>query len=177
MYRRFFLVLALTLIPFEIQGHVNDEERSVRDLINQWDAAYRRLDAKALAKLETSDFELVNRLGQWTPFKAREDNERMWAWAFTNIYNGKPGPEHSVERVRFIRPDTAIVQARAFWPDEITLPDGTRIPPHGEIDTFVVVKQKDGWRIASQNIHNQMPGEELPSQLPWENKGNSTTMH
>ncbi len=169
MSRMFLLVLVIITNTFGAEGRINNDERSIRDLINQWDAAYRHLDAKSLAQLETPDFELVNRLGQWMPFKSREDNVRMWAWAFTNIYHGKSGPQHSVERVRFIRTDIAIVQARASWPDEITLPDGTRIPPHGEIDTFVVVKQKEGWRIASQNIHNQMPGEELPAQLPWEN--------
>jgi uncharacterized protein (TIGR02246 family) len=169
MYRRFIVIAMLAIASFGFGGKRNDE-RAVRDLIERWDAAYRSLDAKALVALETEDFELVNRLGWWTPFKTREDNERMWAWAFATIYNGKPGPKHTVERVRFIRPEVAIVQAHAAWP-ALMLPDGTSIPPHSEIVTFVVVKQKEGWRIASQSIHNQMPGEELPSPLPWEQKG------
>ena len=81
----------------------------------------------------------------------------MWAWAFTNIYKGKPGPDHAIERVRFLSPDVALVQARAYWKDIITLDDGTRIPPHGEIDTFVAVRNAHLWRVAALNIHNQMP--------------------
>jgi hypothetical protein len=50
------------------------------------------------------------------------------------------------------------------------LDDGTPIPAHGEIVTFVAVKQAEGWRTAAQNIHNQMPGDELPGQLPWNAK-------
>jgi hypothetical protein len=48
---------------------------------------------------------------------------------------------------------------------EVVLKDGTRIPPHGKIDTFVLVKQGDAWRIAAMNIHNQMPrGRERPGE-------------
>jgi uncharacterized protein (TIGR02246 family) len=169
LHRKLIFVLALAVSSTGFGGKT-DDERAVRDLVSRWDAAYRSLDAGALAALETEDFEMVNRLGWWTPFKTREDNERMWAWTFKTIYNGKPGPKHTVERVRFISPDVAIVQAHGDWP-ALALPDGTAIPPHGEIVTLVVVKKKRGWLVASESIHNQMPGEELPSPLPWEPKG------
>lgn len=166
MYRVVLLALALAVVSVGASAKP-DDERAVRDLIGRWDAAYRGLDARAVAALQTEDFELVNRVGWWTKARGREDNERMWAWGFEVIYKGKPGPKHTVESVRFISPEVAVVQAHADWP-ALTLPDGTPIPPHGEIVTFVVVKQKKTWLIASQNIHNQMPGEELPSPTPWE---------
>ncbi|HKU22712.1 MAG TPA: hypothetical protein VJQ50_16995 [Terriglobales bacterium] len=78
------------------------DERGVRELISRWNAAYRSLDAKTLSALQTPDFEIVNRLGQWTPTSSSAQNEQMWAWAFTNIYKGKPGPDHKIERVRFV---------------------------------------------------------------------------
>ena len=167
MFRKLLLVLALAALSAGAGGKKVDDERAVRELITRWDAAYRSLDARAVAALETEDFELVNRVGWWTKARGREDNERMWAWGFDVIYKGKPGPQHTVESVRFVSPDVAVVQAHADWP-ALTLPDGTPIPPHGEIVTFVVVKQKKTWLIASQNIHNQMPGEELPQPPPWE---------
>ncbi len=138
------------------QAH-NREDRGVRDLIARWNAAYRSLDAKTLAALQTPDFEIVNRLGQWTPNASTVQNEAMWAWAFANIYKGKPGPDHKIERVRFLSRDVALVQARAYWTDVIVLDDGTRIPPHGEIDTFVALRQAHVWRVAALNVHNQMP--------------------
>ena len=166
MSRKLLLVLAVLVFSVGAQAKPYDE-RAVRDLIERWDAAYRSLDAKALAALETEDFELVNRVGWWTKASSRAENERMWAWGFEVIYKGRPGPKHTVESVRFVSADAAVVQAHADWP-ALTLDDGTAIPPHGEIVTFVVVRQKKNWLIASQNIHNQMPGEELPSPLPWE---------
>jgi ketosteroid isomerase-like protein len=126
----------------------------------EWNAAYRRLDAKSLAALETSDLEIVDRFGHWVRSEGPEFSERLWAATFTEIYKGKPGPPRTVERIRMLTRDVAIVQATATWP-AVTLEDGTTIPPHGEIDTFVMVKRGSTWRIAGLNIHNQMrPGTE-----------------
>src|SRR4051794_25447451 len=119
------VVLALVVFSMTTGAKPNDE-RAVRDLIERWDAAYRSLDAKAMAALETEDFELINRVGWWTKAASREENERMWAWGFETIYKGKPGPKHTIESVRFVRPDVAIVQAHADWP-ALTLDDGTPI--------------------------------------------------
>ena len=177
MYRKLILatiVMALTTVGYGATDRA-DDERAVRDLISKWDVAYRALDAKAMVALETPDFEFVDRFGNWFPQTSREENERMWSWAFTNIYRGKSGPKHTVERIRFIQPDVAIVQARAYWAEVITLPDGTRIPPHGQLTTFVVVKRKEGWLIGAQNVHNRMPGDGpgdgSSSQLPWNQEG------
>lgn len=156
--RKWILTLLICLCSmFAFGQERNRDENGVRDLIARWNAAYRALNAKALAALQTPDFEIVNRLGRWTPTSSAAQNEQMWAWAFTNIYKGKSGPDHSIERVRFLSSDVALVQARAYWKDVITLDDGTRIPPHGEIDTFVAVRSAGVWRVAALNIHNQMP--------------------
>ena len=47
-----------------------------------------------------------------------------------------------------------VIRIDTQWP-EITLDDGTKIPPHGEVDTFVTVKRNGEWRISVQTIHNQ----------------------
>jgi uncharacterized protein (TIGR02246 family) len=156
-------VLALSPTPAMSQSGIA-EDPGVRQLIAQWNAAYRRLDAKALAMLETPDFEIVDRFGHWVRSEGPEFNEQLWAGTFRDIYRGKPGPERTVQRVRMLTPEVALVQATTHW-EEVVLDDGTRIPPHGEIDTFVLVKQGGAWRIAAMNIHNQMPpGRERPGE-------------
>lgn len=130
--------------------------------MSRWNAAYRALDAKAMAALEADDFQMVDRFGEWYDSRGAAENERLWDWAFKNIYRGQPGPARQIESIRFLRPEVAIVAAKGQW-GEITLEDGTRIPPHGEIDTFVLVKQGEQWKIAHLDIANQMestrPGE------------------
>lgn len=138
------------------QGSVNDE-KDVSDLITQRNASYHNLDAKALAALETPDFQLVDRFGDNITSQGPEYNERMWAWTFKEVYKGKPAPEHKILKVRFITPDVAIVETGNQWP-ELKLDNGTVIPPHGELDTFTVVRSGSRWRIAMQTIHNQFGG-------------------
>jgi uncharacterized protein (TIGR02246 family) len=163
-------IFALGGAGFGQTGAARDE-RKIRELIGKWDTAYRGLDAKRIASLETPDFELVDRFGGYLPLGSREENERMWSWTFKNIYQGRPGPAHTIDRIRFINSKTAIVTCRAFWADPIKLPDGTIIPPHGQTTTFTAVKTKDEWQIAAQTIHNKMeetdPGNIPRDKLPW----------
>ncbi len=165
MHRKLLLIAAL-VAGAAAQDRPNDE-RAIRDLMARWNAAYRGLDAKALAALETPDVEIIDRFGHWYPSTGPADNERLWAVTFTEIYKGKPGPERAIERIRFLRPDVAIVQARAYHADGVTLDDGTRIAPFWEIDTYVVAKENGAWRVSAQSIHNQLapedakPGERL----------------
>ncbi len=125
-----------------------------------------------LADLHTPEFDIVNRLGQWTHKSSNAEREALWAWTFRVIYNGKPGPNHTVERIRFFTPDVASVLTRGYWKDVITLDDGTKIPPHGEVDTLTVVKKDGIWRVAWIDVHNQMPpfdvkpGQPLETEYP-----------
>ena len=164
-------ILTLGAVGFGQSGKAKDEQK-VRELIGKWDAAYRAMDGSAMAALEAPDFELVDRFGDWHAQTSREENARMWNWVFKNIYQGKPGPPHTVERVRFVTGETAIVICKAFWAEPIKLPDGSVIPPHGQTTTFTVVKTKEGWQIAAQTVHNRMPtdgpGVDIPREkLPW----------
>lgn len=170
--RKFIAALIILTICAAASAQTATDEQAVRKLIEQWNAAYVKLDAKSLASLHTPEFDIVNRLGQWTHKSSNADLEKMWAWSFRVIYNGKPGPDHKIEKVRFYTPEVACVLTRAYWKDVITLDDGTKIPPHGEIDTFTVVKEKGIWKVAWLDIHNQMPpfdvkpGEPLETDYP-----------
>jgi uncharacterized protein (TIGR02246 family) len=151
--------LAATLMAafagIEAGAQANDE-RGVRDLVARWNSAYTGMDAAALASLETADFEMVDRFGHWIKSEGPEFNQRLWNMAFTEIYRGKPGPARVIESIRFLAPTVAVVQARANHPDGVTLDDGTHIPPFWEINTYTVIKTETGWKIAVQNIHNQI---------------------
>ena len=166
-------IAALVVGSYGQTGRAKDEQK-IRELIGRWDAAYRALDGKAIAALETPDFELVDRFGGYYGQTSREENERLWSWTFKNIYQGKPGPAHTIDRVRFISPETAIVTCRAFWAEPIKLPDGSVVPPHGQTTTFTVVKNKKEWQIAAQTVHNKMPDDpsgDIPREkLPWNQK-------
>ena len=160
---RFTSVLIVLLSVCSLNVHTQQaaaEPAGVREAIAEWNAAYRAMDARKIAGLFTPDVEIIDRFGHWVKLQSAEQVEDLWQQTFTKIYGGKPGPERKIERIRALAPDVALVQATTKW-DAVKLPDGRVIPPHGEIDTFVLVKQQGAWRIASLNIHNQMaPGSE-----------------
>lgn len=167
--------MLLLPVAYHAQTTQAKDEQKIRELIGKWDAAYRAMDGNAMAALEAPDFELVDRFGDWHLQASREENARMWNWVFKNVYQGKPGPRHSIERIRFIGAESAVVICSAFWADPITLPDGTIIPPHGQTTTFTLVKNKEGWQIAVQTVHNKMqtdaPATLAPrDKLPWNQK-------
>jgi len=151
----FTVLLVAAALP--AQGDAsNRDESDVRDFIARWNRAYTGMDSKALAALETPDFQLVDRFGHWIKSEGPEFNERLWARTFTEIYHGKPGPARNIESIRFLSDRVAVVQARANHPDGVTLDDGTHIPPFWEINTYTLVRADNRWRVALLNIHNQL---------------------
>ena len=165
------LILGCVAAPHTAAAQQLPAEQSVRQTITRWNAAYRAMDPKRLATLFTDSVEIIDRFGHWVRPGGRSEVEQLWHLTFTQIYKGRPGPERVVESVRMLTPNVALVQATTQW-DKVTLDDGTVIPAHGEIDTFVLVRQGDEWRIASLNIHNRMapgterPGERVPTRNP-----------
>ncbi len=162
MFRKATIAAALMMALAPARGQTtNYDEAGVRDLIGRWNAAYTSLDAKALAALETADYEMIDRFGHWIKSEGPEFNARVWAAGFNEIYHGKPGPARVIESIRFMAPNVALVEARANHPDGVALDDGSRIPPFWEINTFTLVKKGTGWRVTLLNIHNQIdPGDE-----------------
>ncbi len=135
------------------------DEEGVRDLIARWNNAYRTMDAKALAASNAPEFEIIDRFGHWIQPKDRPEMEKLWAWTFQEVYKGKPGPDRHIENVRFLVPDVALVEARAYHADPTVLDDGKVIPPFWEINTYVCVNRGSEWLVAAHSIHNQISPE------------------
>ena len=153
-------VLSLRLLAFASDARTSpmaSDEPAVRSLILRWVDAYKALDAKRIAALETPDVHVVDRFGVLHAPSGRSDNEELWLKSFEAVARNTAPPEVTVERIRFIRPDVAIVQVSWRFPDGILLVDGDRIPPFSETDTFVVVKSHDIWSIAAHNIQEKRP--------------------
>lgn len=170
MLRKLAVIAVLLSVMVSLrETAVAEDEAGVRDFIARWNAAYTGLNAKALASLETADYEMVDRFGHWIKSEGPEFNERLWTLAFTEVYRGKAGPARQIESIRFLAPNVAIVQARANHPDGVTLDEGTHIPPFWEINTYTLIQTDAGWRVALLNIHNQInfgdegPGQHVPN--------------
>ena len=121
------------------------EVRSVHELIERWCTAYGDLDENELAALESPDVEIVDRFGELHVAKQRTDVERFWAEGFEMI-------SRAIEEIRSTRPDVVIVHADIAYSGGIPLKGGDYIPAFSEIHTFIVSRDKAGWRIAGHDI-------------------------
>jgi ketosteroid isomerase-like protein len=137
-------------------------EKGAHDLVSSWCSAYRQSDPERLVALETGEIEIVDRFGDWHHLIGLKDREGFWEDGFDMIRRKDFHPACTVEYVRLIRSDVAIVQATVSYNQGIALKGDDRIPPFSEIHTFVLVKAEDTWLISAQNIVQQNFGELRP---------------
>ena len=133
------------------------EQRPIRTLMSHWIAAYRNLDAKRLASLEALNVETVDRFGQLHVPSGRNENEKLWSDAFEMVSRNTVPPSFTVNSIRFVQSDVALVQVICTFPEGILLVDGERLPSFSQVETFVVTRRKGVWVIAAHNMQAQMP--------------------
>jgi len=131
------------------------EQDAIRTLISRWVEAYQDFDAKRLAALETPDVEIVDRFGKLHLPSGRNENEKLWSDAFEIVSRNALLPTVTIDRIRFLRPDVAVVQVSWRFTEGILLVDGDRIPPFSQVDTFVVIKSQGVWLVAAHNMQEQ----------------------
>ena len=130
---------------------------TIRTLISQRVEAYQDLDAKRLAALETPDVEIVDRFGELHLPSGRNENEKLSSDAFAILSRNTPPPTVTIGRIRFLRPDGAVVQVFWRFPEGILLADEERIPSFSQVDTYVVIKQQSFWLVAAYIMQEKEP--------------------
>jgi len=152
------LFFASTLVASrKPSASVAGEEHAIRTLMSRWVEAYQDLDAKQLAALETPDVETVDRFGERHRLSGRSENEELWADTFEIISRNTSRPTVAFGRVRFLRPDVAVIEVSWRFADGILLVDGDRIPPFSEVDTYVTIKSKGVWLVAVHTMQDKKP--------------------
>ena len=143
-------------------GKPTDSQRRIPPLRAQYDlfvnlsndgaTAYGDLNEKELAAVESPDVEIVDRFGELHMAKQQTDQERFWAEGFEMIRREDFHPVWAIEEIRSTRPDVVIVHADISYLGGIPLKGGDYIPAFSEIHTFMVSRDKAGWRIVGHDI-------------------------
>jgi len=151
-------LFALTISPLfiarsqESHSKPKNEESAIRSLMSDWITSYNDLDAKRLAALEGPNVEVVDRFGDLHQPTGRTENEKLWSDTFDVISPSTKPPKTSINHIRFLGPDVAVVQMSWQFASGILLTDGSRIPPYSQIDIFVLTKSQSEWRVAAHYI-------------------------
>ena len=150
-------VLAVLLAnPSTLAG--DSDEAAIRSLQSKQAVAWNAHDASAYAALFTYDGDVVNVLGWW--WKSRDEIQSKLADAFAIVFHDSELTITSVD-VRKLSPSIAVAHVR--WTMKGALaPSGGAAPPAQGIQLQVLVRKKDGWRIASFQNTNSIPERPFP---------------
>lgn len=133
------------------------DEAAIRKVLADYVEAWNKHDMTAWGKLFTDDVDYVNRGGGW--WKSNRENVEGHKLIHDMLVGrGQEMTYRSnVEKITFLKPDIAIVQAMWEWPG-FALPSGEEVTDFRGIITMVTVKRDGAWRIrALQNTVTSIP--------------------
>ena len=132
------------------------DEEAIRELENQFNAAWDRHDPEALAESLADDAQFITVNGAWTTTRNgfRDLMARL---------HGATGPFRTSTRrtpemnVTFLAPDIAILHSR-FWIDGEVLHDELSQASRESVGTRVVRKIDGRWRVVATQNTDVRPG-------------------
>jgi uncharacterized protein (TIGR02246 family) len=124
-----------------------DDRNAIESIISKLEAAWNEGDGVGFAAPFAKDADFVNIRAD--RFKGRETIAVGHDGIFRTIYAGSKN-RYTVETVRLLRPDVALVHVRA----ELTAPSGPLAGRHMAIYSALLTREPSGWEIAS--FHNTL---------------------
>ncbi len=121
---------------------MTSEERALHGMVYQLEAAWNAADSASFAALFADDADFIHILGgYYTGRVAIEAGHRM---IFGTIYKGS-SVRYSVEKIRFLRPDVAIIFLRQY----LRFQEGGAASELEARPTIIAEKVDGNWRIAA----------------------------
>ena len=141
MIRCLILILAAEAV---LPAQPAKDEAAVKAVVARYVEAREKRDAAAIEALFTKDADQLVSSGEW-----RKGRDAVVKGTLASSESTGGHRTITVENVRFISPDVAIADGRY----EIT---GMASGPDRRMwSTFVIAREKDGWKIAA--IRNMLP--------------------
>lgn len=119
--------------------------------------AWNRRDPETLASIFDEDADFVNVVGLW--WEDRAAIERAHAYGLTRIFDRSTLKLGRV-KVKRLSEDIAVVHARMRLREQTPVDDVQRPRPRTTILSFVVHRTSEGWRCASAQNTDVVPGAE-----------------
>lgn len=123
-----------------------DDEKAIREMNATIEEAWNKHDASAMDQPFVEDCDFVNVFGEWISGRDKlvKTHAALFAGPFRESYK-----RFTVEKIRFVRPDVAVVHVRGRSIDR----DGKLLEgDKGTIALLVMVKERGRWRITA--LHN-----------------------
>jgi uncharacterized protein (TIGR02246 family) len=149
------LAFALLLAPASLraQGGSPADEKAIRDIETQWEAAWNQHDVAAMARNYAPDSDAINLAGEW--FKGRAAFVKSLEELHSDKVRGSVWQTEQTD-IRFLTPEIAIVHVYINSHGDRN-PDGTPMPRRHAILTRVEVKRDGRWLIVASQATNIVP--------------------
>ena len=136
------VVLCACALAATARATDSSDETAIRDNVTQMETGWNRKSGALFAKpfAEDADYVVINGMH----IRGREAIDKGHQHIFDTIYK-ETTLSLSVERIRHLRPDVALVHARA----RATTPHPEGAREREARLTLVMSKEKDGWKIAA----------------------------
>jgi len=103
--------------------------------------------------------QIVDRFGDWHHPIGLEAREQFWKDGIEMTSRKDFRPECTVQHVRLIGLNAAVVQVMVLYHEGIALKGGDRISPFSEIHTLFLAKAQGRWLISAQDVVQQSSSE------------------
>jgi len=124
---------------------MTSDERELHEMVYQLEAAWNTADGTIFAQAFAEDADFIHILGGY--YSGRTAIEAGHRMIFGTVYKGST-VRYSVEKIRFVRPDVAILYLRQF----LHFFEGG-VPSELEARPTIVAEKRDGrWQIV--NLQN-----------------------
>lgn len=149
------LAFALLLAPAALraQGGSPADQKAIRDIEAQWEAAWNRHDVAAMARNYAPDSDAINLAGEW--FKGRAAFVKSLEELHSDKVKGSVWQTEQTN-IKFLTPEIVIVHVYINSHGDRN-PDGTAMPPRHAILTRVEVKRDGRWLIVASQATNIVP--------------------
>jgi uncharacterized protein (TIGR02246 family) len=137
-------------------GMSTEDERQIEQLIGELANAWNRGDAKAYGARYLADATFTNANGSF--FVGRDEFYRRHEEIFRGVLRGT-AVAMTIKKLRFVRPDVAIVDAGTGISGSPLRPQGVEVGPDGVLRScllMMLLKQDGGWWITA--YHNVWRG-------------------
>jgi len=138
------------------------DEKAIREIESQWEAAWNRHDVAAMAAVYAPDSDAINLAGEW--FQGRDAFRK----SLEELHSGKTQASiWQTERteIKFLTPEIALVHVYANSHGDRN-PDGSLMAPRRVILTRVEMKHGGKWLIVASQATNIVPRASARAERP-----------
>ena len=140
--RLWLAVLVLIGSVANAQSAPADDERAIRQVLARFYDGWNAHDVERMTSVYSDDVDHINVFGEWHKGKTEISEDLRLLHTNRKLRpDGTPAPagtkNHTVEKVRFLKPDVAVVQVRSLSPGG------------GNLGTYVMSKTSGTWLVVS----------------------------